>query len=71
MPNSPAAQAGLRTGDVIQKINGQAVKDAEGVQKAVENAQVGGKLQLGLRRNQRDISVTVQPGTVPTQTTRR
>jgi S1-C subfamily serine protease len=71
MPNSPAAQAGLRTGDVIQKINGQPVKDAEGVQKAVENAQVGGKLQLGLRRNQRDISVTVQPGTVPTQTTRR
>jgi Do/DeqQ family serine protease len=65
MPNSPAAKAGLRSGDVIQKINGQSVKDAEGVQKAVENSQVGSSLQLGLRRNQKDVSVTVQPGTIP------
>jgi S1-C subfamily serine protease len=65
--NSPAAKAGLRSGDVIRKINGQPVKDAEGIQKAVESTQVGGNLQLGLRRNQKDINVTVQPGALPTQ----
>ncbi|MBD0302378.1 MAG: PDZ domain-containing protein, partial [Tolypothrix sp. T3-bin4] len=65
--NSPAAKAGLRSGDVIHKINGQPVKDAEGIQKAVESTHVGGNLQLGLRRNQKDINVTVQPGALPTQ----
>jgi S1-C subfamily serine protease len=67
MPNSPAAKAGLRAGDVIQKINGQPVKDAEGVQKSVESTQVGSNLQLELRRNQKDMNVTVQPGAVPTR----
>jgi S1-C subfamily serine protease len=67
MPNSPAAKAGLRAGDVIQKINGQPVKDAEGVQKSVEGTQVGSNLQLELRRNQKDMNVTVQPGAFPTR----
>jgi S1-C subfamily serine protease len=67
IPNSPAAKAGIRSGDVIHKINGQPVKDAEGIQKAVESTQVGGNLQVGLRRNQKDINVTVQPGAFPTQ----
>ena len=67
MPNSPAAKAGLRAGDVIHKINGQPVKDAEGVQKAVEGTQVGSNLRLELRRNQKDTVVTVQPGAFPTQ----
>lgn len=66
MPNSPAAKAGLRIGDVIEQINGQSVKKAEDVQKMVEGAQVGGRLQMGLRRNQQDITVAVEPGTVPT-----
>lgn len=67
MPNSPAAKAGLRAGDVIQKINGQSVKDAEGVQKAVEGSQVGNSLQVGVRRNQKDVTVAVQAGDFPTQ----
>ncbi|MGB5962560.1 MAG: HhoA/HhoB/HtrA family serine endopeptidase [Coleofasciculaceae cyanobacterium] len=71
MPNSPAAKAGLRAGDVIQKINGQTVKDAEGVQKAVEGSQVGNSLQVGVRRNQKDVTVAVQAGAFPTQSQRR
>lgn len=70
MPNSPAAKAGIRAGDVIQKINGQLVKDAEGVQRVVESSQVGGSIQVGLRRSQRDINVAVQPGAFPTQSQR-
>jgi len=67
MPNSPAAKAGLRAGDVIRKINGQTVTKAEDVQKSVEGTQVGNNLQIELRRNQQDINVRVQPGAFPTQ----
>ena len=67
LPNSPAARAGLRAGDVIQKLNGQAVTDASNVQRAVENAQVGGQLQLELWRNGRNLNLAVQAGAFPTQ----
>ncbi|MEJ1936057.1 HhoA/HhoB/HtrA family serine endopeptidase, partial [Nostoc sp. NIES-2111] len=67
MPNSPAAKAGLRTGDVIQRLNGQAVTDASNVQRAVENAGVGGQLQLELWRNGRSVNLAIQAGTFPTQ----
>ena len=70
MANSPAAKAGLRSGDIIQKIGGQSVKNAEDVQKAVENTPVGGNLQVEVRRNQADVKVTVQPGAFPTQAQR-
>ncbi|HEY9605070.1 MAG TPA: HhoA/HhoB/HtrA family serine endopeptidase [Allocoleopsis sp.] len=71
IPDSPAAQAGLRAGDVIHKINGQPVKDAEDVQKAVEGSQVGSNIQIELHRNQRDMTLAVKPGTVPTEQAQR
>jgi Do/DeqQ family serine protease len=67
MPNSPAASSGLRPGDVIQKINGQSVTDANSVQKVVENSQIGTDLQLQLRRRQQNINLAVRPGVLPTQ----
>ncbi|HBB31996.1 MAG TPA: serine protease [Cyanobacteria bacterium UBA8803] len=67
MRNSPADRAGLRAGDVIQKINGEAVKNAEDVQKAVEDTQVGNTLQMELRRDRKGVQVTVQPGAIPTR----
>lgn len=66
MPDSPAAKAGIRAGDVIQKLNGESVIDATAVQKAVEKAQVGGNLRLDLRRNGQTINIAVRPGTFPT-----
>jgi S1-C subfamily serine protease len=66
MPDSPAAKAGIRAGDVIQRLNGESVVDANAVQKAVEKAQVGGNVRLDLRRNGRTINVAVRPGTFPT-----
>ncbi|MEW6498265.1 MAG: HhoA/HhoB/HtrA family serine endopeptidase [Cyanobacteriota bacterium] len=68
---SPAAKAGLRAGDVINKINGQPVKNAEDIQKAVEGSQVGSNLQIKLRRNQRDFALTVQPGALPVEQAQR
>ena len=67
VPNSPAAKAGLRAGDVIKKLNGKSVTDAETVQQAVENSSVGGNVSLDLRRNGQSRNVVVRPGAFPTQ----
>ncbi len=67
VPNSPADRAGLREGDIITKIEGKSVKEAGDLQKSVQNSQVGGNLQLELRRDRQDIKVTVKPGAFPTQ----
>ncbi len=67
VPNSPAAQAGIRAGDIIQKLNGQNVSDADSVQKAVEDSKIGTDMRLDLRRNGQNITVAVRPGAFPTQ----
>ncbi|HEY9617972.1 MAG TPA: HhoA/HhoB/HtrA family serine endopeptidase, partial [Microcoleaceae cyanobacterium] len=68
MPNSPAAKAGLRMGDVIKRINGQEMTNADQVQQAVESSSVGGNLQLEVSRNGQTVNLAVQPGAFPTQT---
>ncbi|MEH2175557.1 HhoA/HhoB/HtrA family serine endopeptidase [Nostoc sp.] len=68
VPNSPAAKAGIRAGDVIQTLGGQPVTDASSVQRAVENSQVGSDLRMELRRNGQNLNIAVQPGAFPTQT---
>lgn len=67
MPNSPAAKSGLRSGDVIQKINGQPVTDNSSVQQVVESSQVGGTVQIELRRNGQSLNLPVQTAALPIQ----
>jgi Do/DeqQ family serine protease len=66
MPGSPADNSGLRAGDVILKIDGQAVMDAESVQQRVEAGQVGQPLQVELLRNGNQQTLSVRPGQFPT-----
>jgi Do/DeqQ family serine protease len=66
VPDSPADQAGLRAGDVIGQINGEAVKDADALQQAVETSQVGKNLQLALKRNGQQMDLAVKAGAYPT-----
>ena len=66
MPNSPAAKAGIKAGDVIEKVNGQPVTKANALQLAVQNSSIGGSVKLDLHRNQQNISLVVHPGDFPT-----
>jgi S1-C subfamily serine protease len=65
---SPADQAGLRPGDVIQSINNQPVTKAEQVQQQVETSGVGGQLPLKIQRGGETLALTVQPAPLPART---
>jgi S1-C subfamily serine protease len=53
LPNTPAALAGIRWGDVITEVNNQPVSNASQFQAIVENSQVGQTLQLKVQRGSR------------------
>lgn len=59
VPNSPAAKARLRRGDVIVAVNGQPVKDGSDLQTIVENTGINENLRLKLYRGDRSLEVTV------------
>jgi Do/DeqQ family serine protease len=65
--NSPAAKAGMRRGDVIVKMNGQAVSSAEQVQTAVEKTTVGNTAQVEVNRSGQTMTLSVQPDEFPTR----
>ncbi|MGK7874647.1 MAG: HhoA/HhoB/HtrA family serine endopeptidase [Xenococcaceae cyanobacterium] len=67
VPNSPADQAGLKAGDIIQAINGQPITDVSEVQQAVGNTQVGDDLPLKLRRKGETVDLSVRVGVLPTK----
>ncbi|MGB5899728.1 MAG: HhoA/HhoB/HtrA family serine endopeptidase [Geitlerinemataceae cyanobacterium] len=63
--DSPADRAGLRTGDAIQKINGQTVNQADEVQAIVNDIQVGNSVSLELRRDGKTMELNMRAGTLP------
>jgi S1-C subfamily serine protease len=67
VPDSPAARAGLRAGDVIQTINNQPVTTTEQVQQIVERSSVGSQLQLQVQRNGQPAQVAVRLAPLPVQ----
>ncbi|MEA5538047.1 HhoA/HhoB/HtrA family serine endopeptidase [Limnoraphis robusta Tam1] len=67
VPNSPAENAGLRAGDVIEKVNGETVKASEQVQQAVNRERVGSQLNLELSRNGKPLNLNVRAGALSPQ----
>jgi serine protease Do len=65
MPKSPAAQAGLKEGDVLQSIKDQPVTDPSTVQQLVDNLAVGDDLPLKLSRNGKTMDISVHVGVLP------
>ena len=65
VPDSPAARAGLKSGDVIQEIEGKDITKADEVQQAVAKTEVGDKLTLGLLRDKKQLKLDVTVGVLP------
>ena len=57
--DSPGARAGLKTGDVITKINGQNVTDSGHLQVLISEKRPGTKVDLGVIRDGKEIIVPV------------
>jgi serine protease Do len=56
---SPAADAGLRVGDIIYRVNGEAVNTAEDAQRSIFGAGVGDRVRLAAERAGQAIDVTL------------
>jgi len=69
LKGSPAAQAGLKPGDIIQKVGGKPVKSATQVQEQVEASAVGSNLQIQVSRQGKTETLQVRPGAFPTEET--
>jgi S1-C subfamily serine protease len=60
LEGTPAAEAGLRRGDVILEVGGSPVRSADQLQLKVENTRVGDALQLKIQRGDRIQTMTVE-----------
>jgi S1-C subfamily serine protease len=60
LEGTPAADAGLRRGDVITEVDGFTVRSADQLQLRVENTRVGESLQVKIQRGDRTQSLTVE-----------
>ena len=61
--NSPAEKAGVKTGDVIRKIDGIAMNDSTDVTSRIGNTAPGTKIALELWRDGKPVNVAVTVGT--------
>lgn len=64
-PGSPAAQSGIRAGDVILTVEGHPVAGIEMLQSFVELAPVGEELTLGIERDKARQEIKVRPAALP------
>ncbi|MBN4003679.1 HhoA/HhoB/HtrA family serine endopeptidase [Nostoc sp. LPT] len=60
VPNSPAASAGIRRGDVILQVDGKAITSAEQLQNVVEDSQLGQVLKVKVQRGNKTEQLSVR-----------
>lgn len=68
MPDTPAAEAGLRRGDVILAVDGESVTSADQLQLEVENSQINQALNVKLRRGGKVETLSVRTAEMQSQT---
>jgi serine protease Do len=67
VPDSPAALAGLQSGDVIQRLGDNPITKASEVQNQVEQTAIGSNLDVTVLRDGRPLTLTLTVGTLPSQ----
>ncbi|SYZ72124.1 exported hypothetical protein [Candidatus Zixiibacteriota bacterium] len=65
MDNSPAQKAGIKAGDVITSIDGQAIDGPSDVQKAVADKKKGEKLEMTVLRNKGKMDFALEVAETP------
>jgi serine protease Do len=63
--NSPAEKADLKTGDVIQEVDGKKVNDAQSLVKEILKKHIGQKIRLGIAREGNFINIDVATKEMP------
>ncbi|MDV2983510.1 UNVERIFIED_CONTAM: Do family serine endopeptidase [Methylobacteriaceae bacterium AG10] len=63
---TPAAKAGLKSGDVIESVNGAPVNDARELSRRIAGLKPGTEVKLAYLRNGKSDTATVELGTLPT-----
>ncbi|WP_310414581.1 HhoA/HhoB/HtrA family serine endopeptidase, partial [Chamaesiphon sp. OTE_8_metabat_110] len=62
---SPAAIAGIKSGDIIESVGGKKVQTVNEVQQAVETTKIGTSISVQVRRNGQTLSLNVTPVAAP------
>jgi serine protease Do len=65
MPNTPAAAAGVKEGDIVRSFDGKEVHNARDLRELVEAAKIGSKESLELTRDGRKVTVSVSLAALP------
>jgi peptidase Do (EC 3.4.21.107). Serine peptidase. MEROPS family S01B len=60
MPNSSAAKAGIKAGDVITSLNGKQISSFAALRAQVGTMPIGSKISLGLLRDGKPVTVTLE-----------
>ncbi|MBV9784722.1 MAG: trypsin-like peptidase domain-containing protein [Acidisphaera sp.] len=68
-PDSPALRAGLQPGDVIQRVNGQAVANPRDLAVDIAGIQPGGQASLAVLREGNEQTVTATVASMPSEQT--
>ncbi|MCU0548226.1 MAG: trypsin-like peptidase domain-containing protein [Leptolyngbya sp. Prado105] len=71
LPNSPAARAGLRAGDIIASVNGKPVENANQIQQQVDTTGINNTMQVTVNRNGNTQQVAIRPQALPPQQARQ
>ena len=64
--NSPAEETGIKTGDIIMKVNNEEVNSPEELQNKIGNIEIGKEANIEIVRNGETISFVVKIGEMPT-----
>jgi serine protease Do len=64
-PGTPAAKAGLKSGDVIETVNGSAINDARELSRKIAGLKPGAKVDLAYLRSGKTDTATVILGALP------